>query len=115
MVVPQVDGPAVAFCGIARPGQFFEGLERAGLRLAAKIAFRDHHRYTAADLSRLQAVANAAGAVALVTTEKDRVRMGKLVEALSPHMPLKTAQLRIQIDGEAGAVDRLGERLKCGS
>ena len=27
MDVPQVDGPVVAFCGIARPEQFFRGLE----------------------------------------------------------------------------------------
>ena len=53
MEVPLIDGAVVAFCGIARPGQFFAGLEAAGLRLAARIAFPDHHRYTAADLARL--------------------------------------------------------------
>ncbi len=40
MDVPQVSGPVAAFCGIARPAQFFQGLESAGLRLVVKKAFR---------------------------------------------------------------------------
>ncbi len=47
---PAIDGPVAAFCGIARPEQFFAGLEAAGLRLAVQIAFPDHHRYTVRDL-----------------------------------------------------------------
>src|SRR5258708_4710388 len=34
MEVPPIDGPIVAFCGIARSEQFFAGLEAAGLHLA---------------------------------------------------------------------------------
>ena len=75
MEVPQADGPVVAFCGIARPEQFFAGLEAAGLRLAGRIAFRDHHRYTLSDLEKLRAVAARAGAISLVTTRKDEVRL----------------------------------------
>ena len=51
MEIPQVAGPVVAFCGIARPEQFFAGLEAAGLQLAARLAFPDHHQlYARADL-----------------------------------------------------------------
>ena len=53
MVIPQTDGPVAAFCGIARPDQFFAGLESAGLTVASQIAFPDHHRYTARDIERL--------------------------------------------------------------
>jgi len=75
MDVPGIEGPVVAFCGIARPGQFFAGLEAAGLQLASRIVFKDHHRYVAADVERLQRAAKAAGARALVTTPKDEVRL----------------------------------------
>jgi tetraacyldisaccharide 4'-kinase len=66
--VPAVDGPIAAFCGIARSGQFFQGLESEGLRLAARIAYPDHHAYTSADLKRLLAAARKAGATSIVTT-----------------------------------------------
>jgi tetraacyldisaccharide 4'-kinase len=75
MDVPVVDGSVVAFCGIARPEQFFAGLEAAGLKLARRIPFEDHYRYAAVDLDRLERAALAAGATALITTAKDRVRL----------------------------------------
>jgi tetraacyldisaccharide 4'-kinase len=73
---------AVAFCGIARPGQFFSGLETGGVGLAARHAFSDHHRFTAADLKLLRGMVAKAGAKALITTAKDRVRMGAMAEQL---------------------------------
>jgi len=107
MEVPQVDGSVLAFCGIARPGQFFDGLECAGVRLAARVAFPDHHNYSAGDLERVASQARAAGATELLTTEKDRVRLG----ALAASLPFKTVQLRIVIDDEHAAIDWLKERL----
>ncbi|MGO8757843.1 MAG: tetraacyldisaccharide 4'-kinase [Terracidiphilus sp.] len=111
MEVPPLEGPVAAFCGIARPDQFFEGLERAGVKLAMRTAFGDHHRYAAADLERLAAEARAAGATALVTTEKDRVRLGALAESLAPSLPLQAARLRIDIEDEGKAIDWLIGRL----
>lgn len=111
MEVPKIEGPVVAFCGIARPGQFFAGLEAAGVKLADCVAFGDHHRYTARDLDRLIAVARRVGAAALVTTEKDRVRLGALAATLSAALPLKTARLRIEIEDRESAIDGLLHRL----
>lgn len=64
-----------AFAGIAAPPEFFETVTASGAQLAATRAFRDHHRYSAADLERLFAEAKASGAEALLTTEKDFVRL----------------------------------------
>lgn len=111
MEVPPVDGPALAFCGIARPAQFFQGLESAGLQLASRIVFADHHRYTAGDLGRIQSVARSTGATVLITTEKDLVRIGDLAAALPQSLPLHTACLRIKIEDESAALNWLGERL----
>lgn len=112
MDVPAVDGSAVAFCGIARSGQFFDGLEAKGMRLSARIAFPDHHMYSDRDLRRLLAAAQNAGAALLVTTEKDHVRLGALASELRATVPLKTAGLRVQIEAESSAIDWLIGRLE---
>jgi tetraacyldisaccharide 4'-kinase len=104
MEVPAVNSPVIAFCGIARPEQFFAGLESAGLHLAARFAFPDHHPYSAADRERLLAAARPAGAAALLTTEKDRVRLGKLATARPEALPLLTAGLRVEIEHEDDAI-----------
>ncbi|WP_421722790.1 tetraacyldisaccharide 4'-kinase [Bauldia sp.] len=64
----------LAFAGIGRPAKFFESLDAAGVSVIKTAAFPDHHRYTAADASRLIADADRQG-LRLVTTEKDRVRL----------------------------------------
>ena len=111
MEVPAVEGLAAAFCGIARPEQFFSGLEAAGIRLAMRTAFRDHYRYTAADVDGLVAAARAGGATVLITTEKDRVRLGALAGAFPAELPLATAGLRTEIEDETAAVEWLMGRL----
>ncbi|HZB87082.1 MAG TPA: tetraacyldisaccharide 4'-kinase [Terracidiphilus sp.] len=111
MQAPAVSGAVAAFCGIARPEQFFAGLESAGLRLAARAAFRDHHAYTAADVARIAAAARAAGATALITTEKDLVRLGPLAAQFPPDMPLRTAQLTTEIEDHATSMDWLVAKL----
>jgi tetraacyldisaccharide 4'-kinase len=111
MEIPPVAGPVVAFCGIARPEQFFAGLEAAGLHIAARIAFPDHHRYTARDLDRMVARASEAGATALITTGKDSVRLGKLSSAFQESLPLETVGLRVEIESEDEAIASLISRL----
>ena len=107
MEVPTVDGPVAAFCGIARSEQFFAGLEAGGLHVASRIAFADHHQYKTHDLDCIRDAARSTGASAIITTEKDRVRLGKLGESL----PLKSARLRIEIENECEAVEGLVKSL----
>lgn len=110
MDVRQVPGPVVAFCGIARPQQFFAGLERAGVAMAARMAFADHHRYSARDITRIRAAAHKAQAAELITTEKDYVRLGDSAVDLCAGMKLSIASLRAEIEEEA--VDWLADRLR---
>jgi tetraacyldisaccharide 4'-kinase len=111
MDVPSVAGPVVAFCGIARSDQFFAGLESRGLHVASRVAFADHHRYDQHDLDCLLGAARNINAVAFITTEKDRVRLGKLAASFPESSPLKTAQLIVEIDNENAAVSWIHERL----
>ena len=64
-------GPYFAFCGIGSPQAFFLDLKRWRIPVAGERAFRDHHRYRAAEARELQDAAERAGAKGLVTTEKD--------------------------------------------
>ena len=109
MEIPQLDGPVSAFCGIARPDQFFEGLESAGVKLAARTAFADHHNYSAADLARLETQARGVGATSLLTTEKDRIRLGGLDRNAARSLQSRSA---IEIENESAAVDWLLHSLK---
>lgn len=69
------DAPAVAIAGIARPTQFFDALTADGWRLVGTKAFADHHRFTGEDVAGVRALARASGAVQVVTTEKDLMRL----------------------------------------
>jgi tetraacyldisaccharide 4'-kinase len=69
------DRAVLAFAGIAVPENFLETLETLGVAPRAFVPFPDHHRYTATDLAGLRSQAGAVGATALVTTEKDAVRL----------------------------------------
>ncbi|HUX44808.1 MAG TPA: tetraacyldisaccharide 4'-kinase [Terracidiphilus sp.] len=111
MQLPPLPGPVAAFCGIARPAQFFSGIRAAGSQIAVQTEFRDHHRFAAADIYRLIAAAHAAGAAAFLTTEKDLVRLGSLGGVLRDSMPLFTAHLQVELEDEADAIGWLLERL----
>jgi tetraacyldisaccharide 4'-kinase len=61
-----------SFCGIGNPEGFRVDLsERWRFQLVGATAFRDHHAYSASDLRKIERGAQAAGAEALVCTEKD--------------------------------------------
>jgi tetraacyldisaccharide 4'-kinase len=64
-----------AFAGLADNEQFFDSLRANGLNVAATQSFRDHHRYSIADVASIKAAAGNANADAIVTTEKDAVKI----------------------------------------
>ncbi|MDR3793136.1 MAG: tetraacyldisaccharide 4'-kinase [Terracidiphilus sp.] len=110
MDIPEIFGPAVAFCGIARPEQFFSGLEQADLDLAACKPFADHHAYQPNDLLQLASLA-ADSRATLLTTEKDATRIGALAHLLPPTVQLRTVGLITEIEDEDAALDWLLARL----
>ena len=120
MEIPKMeDVPVVAFCGIARPEQFFSGLKANGVKLAATRAFPDHHLFTAKDLAMLRELVRAAGAGKLVTTAKDLVRLGELAKWPDPAHPVLAADIHLVLEDEAGIAaylkDVLGLEAKASS
>jgi tetraacyldisaccharide 4'-kinase len=71
---PTPAGPLVGFAGIGKPWKFERALTAAGAELADFAPFPDHFAYDAASLKLLAKRAAQFGA-ALVTTEKDWVRL----------------------------------------
>jgi tetraacyldisaccharide 4'-kinase len=104
IILPKIEGPCVAFCGIANPEQFFSQLRAAGVALAATRSFRDHHPYGHSDLRTLMDLRQNSGATAFITTEKDAVNLGaKLVEL----EPIHVVPLCLELDDAGSAVDSL--------
>jgi tetraacyldisaccharide 4'-kinase len=65
----------VAVAGLARPDAFFATLTGLRIAAAASLSFRDHDPYGPAALGRIERVAEECGATAIVTTEKDAVKL----------------------------------------
>jgi tetraacyldisaccharide 4'-kinase len=91
----------IAFAGIGRPEKFFDTLRALGAEIIETEAFPDHHAFTAREIAGLQARAKRRGA-ALVTTEKDAVRLGSAAEQLL------TLPVRLALEDEAGLLELLG-------
>ncbi|NDD70354.1 MAG: hypothetical protein EBZ29_13640, partial [Synechococcaceae bacterium WB9_4xC_028] len=64
----------IAFAGIGDPEGFFDMLGSAGINLAAKRTFPDHHLFHDNEIDALAAMADDQRAI-LVTTEKDMMRI----------------------------------------
>jgi len=86
-----------AVAGIARPERFFEAL-RHSHDVVRELVFADHHWFTAADVREVERQALEHGAVAVVTTAKDGVRLERHRTAMS----LPWAILPIQVSIEPG-------------
>jgi tetraacyldisaccharide 4'-kinase len=67
-----------AFCGIGNPPAFLADLQRWNFPIAGHEFYRDHHRYTQAEVDALARQARAARAEALICTEKDVFNLGGL-------------------------------------
>jgi tetraacyldisaccharide 4'-kinase len=74
--LPQPDqGPVIAVAGIANPARFFRDLRAAGWEVPRELTYRDHHRYSRQDVEAIAGVVRATRAQAVLTTEKDAVRL----------------------------------------
>ena len=91
------DMRVLCFAGLGNPEQFFRDVETTGETIAARRAFADHHPYTGDDVRALHEAARDAGAHALVTTEKDAVRLPPIARDALP-----IYAVRQRVEAEAG-------------
>ena len=78
----------LVFCGIARPEDFLRMLREAGVEIAGKRVWPDHHAYAEEDIELLIELAERAGADGFLLTAKDVVKISvsnrKRLETLGP-------------------------------
>ena len=84
----------VGFAGLGNPRAFAASLERCGASVAAFLVFPDHHPYSLADWQAIGDMARREGADALVTTEKDAVR---LAPSWLSTLPVYSLRIRIEL------------------
>jgi tetraacyldisaccharide 4'-kinase len=87
----------LAFAGIGDPEKFFASATEAGLTIAQRREFTDHHRFTAEEAAELIMAAEHDG-LALITTEKDRARMAgePLLAALAARVHVLPVRMAVE-------------------
>lgn len=99
---------AIAFCGIARPDEFFFVLRAQNIELSATRVLRDHQAYSDKEIERLIAMLGNHGSRAFVTTEKDAVRLSREQrERLEEVAPLHVTRLEVSLQDESAAMRSL--------
>ncbi len=83
----------VAFCGVARPEGFAATLNQLGCTVVHLKSFSDHHWYTPDELKMLEKLMRESNASAVVTTEKDMVK-------IAPHDRLNQHLIAVEIGVE---------------
>ena len=104
----------VGFCGLGNPDSFWRTLDAVGIRPVERLAFPDHHRYSARDINKISEMARRAGAGVLLTTEKDFAnlqsaldlpRESGLARVCAALAPLRLFCLRVEQDVEPGLLE----------
>ncbi len=88
----------VALSGIAAPDGFEKSVESFGATILERFRFADHHRYSQQELINIINAASKVGAQAIITTEKDAVRLPRL-----PRCDIPILFLRVDIEILSGA------------
>ena len=97
----------LAFSGIGNPDAFQHTLRKIGVEMVGFLRFPDHHQYTEIDLNRILRIAEKRGAVAIVTTEKDGVRIPPVWQ---PRIPVYALRIEFRLDEGRDTLIRMIEQ-----
>jgi len=98
--------PLYAFCGIGQPLLFKKTLAAQQIELAGFMPLKDHQPFTPSLLKKINSRAKASGAKALITTEKD------LVKIREKHFTLPVFSLQMEVQPENEFTTYLEEQIK---
>ena len=99
----------VVMAGIAHPAAFADAVRAAGYDVAALLPFADHHRFSARDVAGVARRAAEFAADAVLTTEKDMVRLRPLAPFA---FPVARVPLHVAIEPAESFEDWLADRLR---
>jgi tetraacyldisaccharide 4'-kinase len=100
-----------AFSGIAKPARFFADLQQKQLQLVHQQSFRDHHRYSVAELTAFLHQAITCQAAAIITTEKDAANIPAEV-LTNTSLPIYAAQLQFRLADESAFKQLIRQKIK---
>lgn len=100
----------LAVSGIANPASFERALRSRGAELAGRLRYPDHHAYTAGDRAAIAQAVAELRADAVLTTEKDAVRLAPLLPLPRPAFALRV-ELEV-VEGEEALASVLGVTLR---
>jgi tetraacyldisaccharide 4'-kinase len=92
--------PVLAFAGIGNPDKFFATATAAGIEIAERRAFADHHRYSGEEAGDLVMQAERQG-LRLLTTAKDHARMSGDPNLAALHARAHVLPVRLKVKEEA--------------
>lgn len=87
-----------AFAGIGQPKFFFEYLKNQNFEILKERIFEDHHLYTQKDIENIIIEAKKLGTNAIVTTEKDAVKIKGFLSKTSSEIKIYALKLSLDID-----------------
>lgn len=96
-----------AFCGIAAPESFVDGLRALGAEVVLSKSHTDHYRYTVRDVEGFIRRSARRSLDVVLTTEKDAVRIPRIPD---PEVPVFYLRVEIEILRGREAFDRLVAR-----
>lgn len=97
--ISTLPSPLFAFCGIGQPQLFKKSLATLGLSISGFMPLKDHQPFTASLLKKINKQALASGALGIITTEKDLVKIRKGDFSL----PTFSLQMKVVPDNEFSA------------
>ena len=97
-----------AVSALGNPASFEATLEECGAVLVARFQFPDHHAISREELDRTMEEARLAGAEAILTTEKDAVKM----PAIGMPLPLLVLQVAMSVQNEAEFVSAVSRTFR---
>lgn len=97
-----------SICGIAVPESFEQALRALDAEIEISKTYADHHRYTAKEIESFIRRCARRELDAIITTEKDAVRIPRILE---PDVPVYYLRVQIEILAGQAAWERFVERL----
>ena len=85
----------LVICGVANPDDCLYQIQKAGGFIGDEMKFRDHHRYSAADLTRIEDASKKYD-YRVHCTAKDAVKLGPLIETIQSPVVLNIWDVEIQ-------------------
>lgn len=98
-----------SLCGIAVPESFENALRQLGAEIEISKTYADHHRFSPKEIESFIRRCGRRELDAILTTEKDAVRIPRIME---PEVPLHYLRVEIEILAGQASWERFVERLK---